>query len=416
MNPPSPSDITRQVSVFSDRKPASAPLSPIDEPFPPAPLPDLICLSHLRWNFVFQRPQHLMTRAARTRRVFFIEEPVFDAPVGQPSVEMYQPQPNLHVVVPHFAPGSPDAAVLAAQRDTIDELLRTSDVNEYVLWYWTPMSLRFTRHLTPAAIVFDCMDELSGFAGAPAALKEMERELLRRAQLVFTGGVSLFEAKRSLHDNVHAFPSSVDVAHFARAQRVTTEPQDQQRIPHARIGFFGVIDERMDLDLIAGVADRRPDWHLVLLGPTCKIDPATLPARHNIHYLGMKSYEQLPEYIAGWDVAMLPFARNDATRFISPTKTPEYLAAGRPVVSTSIRDVVRPYAEFGLVHIADEPAAFVAAIEKALQEDPFTRQAKVQACLAGNSWDGTWKRMDALITAACVPAAMPARIASVAHV
>jgi UDP-galactopyranose mutase len=378
--------------------------------------PDLICLSHLRWNFVFQRPQQLMIRAARDRRVFFIEEPVFDAPAGQPSVEIRQPDANVHVVVPHLAPGTSDAASVTAQQDTVDELLRTFDVTEYVLWYWTPMSLRFTDHLTPAAVVYDCMDELAGFAGAPPALRTLEKQLMRHADVMFTGGVSLFEAKRSLHDNVHAFPSSVDAAHFARARRMTSEPEDQRALPRPRIGFFGVIDERMDIDLVAGVAERRPDWHLILIGPTCKIDPATLPSHDNIHYLGMKAYQQLPEYLGGWDVAMLPFARNDATRFISPTKTPEYLAAGCPVVSTSIRDVVRPYAELGLVHVADDPDGFVSAIEAAMKEDAFTRQAKVEACLAGNTWDATWSRMDTLIRVACGRATSAPVVAGVAHV
>jgi UDP-galactopyranose mutase len=359
-----------------------------------------------------------MTRAARTRRVFFVEEPLFDAPAGQPSVEVREPHPNVRVIVPHLAAGCSDAACMSAQRDTIDELLRTFDVAEYVLWYWSPMSLRFTRHLSPLATVFDCMDELSGFAGAPPALKELERELMRRAQVMFTGGISLYEAKRPLHANVHALPSSVDVAHFAAARTVAVEPDDQRGVPRPRIGFFGVIDERMDLALVAGVADRRPDWQLVFLGPTCKIDPATLPVRGNIHYLGMKSYEQLPMYLAGWDVAMLPFAQNDATRFISPTKTPEYLAAGCPVVSTPIRDVVRPYGELGLVHIADHPDAFVDAIDAAMREDARARHAKVEACLAGQSWDATWARMDSLIASARRPVATaPAPvIASVAHV
>ena len=413
MNPPSYPDFPRQAPVFSDRKPASS----SQELLPSSPMPDLVCLSHLRWNFVFQRPQHLMTRAARTRRVFFVEEPVFDAPAGEPSVEIRTPQANITIVVPHLAPGTSEAACVSAQQDTVDELLRTFDVTDYVLWYWTPMSLRFTSHLAPTATIYDCMDELAGFAGAPPALKEMERELMRRANVMFTGGVSLYEAKRTMHRNVHAFPSSVEAAHFARARRVKTQPDDQARIPHPRIGFFGVIDERMDIDLIAGVAERRPDWHLVLLGPTCKIDPASLPVRDNIHYLGMKSYDQLPEYLAGWDAAILPFARNDATRFISPTKTPEYLAAGCPVVSTSIRDVVRPYAELGLVHIADDADSFVVALEKAMSEDAFTRQAKVEACLSGNSWEATWKRMDNLICTACSSTAtVVTSTASVAHV
>jgi UDP-galactopyranose mutase len=364
---------------------------------------------------VFQRPQHLMTRAARDGRVFFVEEPLFDAAASEPWVDISQPTKNLYVVVPHLTAGGDETSVHAAQRRLLDELLIAFSISSFVLWYWTPMALGFTRHLRPAATVFDCMDELSGFAGAPAALRRLERELVDRADVMFTGGVSLYEAKRALHANIHALPSSVDVAHFARAIDATEDPDDQRPIARPRIGYFGVIDERMDLALVDAVAAARPDWHVVLLGPTAKIDPATLPRRHNIHYLGMKTYEQLPQYLAGWDVAMLPFAHNDATRFVSPTKTPEYLAAGRPVVSTSIRDVVRPYGERGLVHIADEPAAFVAAIEAAMAEDRGRRLTSVRAFLQGNSWETTWARMRALVAASCRCATAPA-VDRVAHV
>ena len=408
MNPPRYRDLSLHVRPLADRL-AASPRSDSS-----SPLADLVCLSHLRWDFVFQRPQHLMTRAARERRVFFIEEPVFDASGGA-SVEVRQPQPNLQVVVPHLSPGLSPPAVLALQQDVVDEMLRTAGVDEFVLWYWTPMALPFTRHLAPAAVVYDCMDELSAFAGAPPALTELERELLARAEVVFTGGVSLYEAKRSLHPNVHAMPSSVDVAHFARALEPQEPPFDQASIARPRIGFFGVIDERMDLALLAGVAERRPEWQLVLLGPTAKIDPATLPRRANIHYLGMKGYADLPAYLSGWDVAMLPFARNESTRFISPTKTPEYLAAGRPVVSTPIRDVVRPYGELGLVRIAEDADGFVAAIESALHEDAASRQQRAAALLANTSWDSTWSRMSALIVRACTPAAT-SDAASTAHV
>ena len=341
---------------------------------------------------------------------------MFDAAAGQSSVDIRQPYPNVYVVVPHLVSGISEAARIAAERETVDELFRTFEIHDAVLWYWTPMPLNFTRHLDARAIVFDCMDELAGFAGAPQALKDLERELIARADVMFTGGVSLYEAKRALHHNIHAFPSSVDVAHFARARQIADEPDDQRGIPQPRLGFFGVIDERMDLELLGGVAARRPDWHLVLLGPTCKIDPAALPTGPNLHYLGMKSYDQLPHYLAGWNVAMLPFARNDATRFISPTKTPEYLAAGRPVVSTSIRDVVRPYGENGLVHIADDADGFVSAVEAAMQEDAAERHRRVAIHLAGQSWDATWSRMDALVMAACHAAHPASETARVAHV
>jgi UDP-galactopyranose mutase len=243
------------------------------------------------------------------------------------------------------------------------------------------------------------MDELSAFAGAPARLRELEAALFGTADVVFTGGQSLYEAKRSCHENVHAFPSSVDVAHFqqARSPRAGAEPEDQASIGHPRIGFFGVIDERMDYALLAGVAAARAAWQLVLIGPTAKVDPAALPRAGNIHYLGPKPYAQLPAYLAGWDVAMLPFARNEATRFISPTKTPEYLAAGKPVVSTSIRDVVRPYGQQGLARIADTVGEFVSAVEAALREAPAERLRAADAFLTHTSWDGTWARMAQLI-------------------
>jgi UDP-galactopyranose mutase len=268
---------------------------------------------------------------------------------------------------------------------------------DYVVWYYTPMALSIANGFCPSAVVYDCMDELSAFAGAPPDLVAYEAELFQKADVVFTGGQSLFEAKRSRHPNVHAFPSSVDVAHFRQARLSHGDPPDQAQVPGVRLGFFGVIDERMDYRLLAGVAAARPDWSLVLLGPTAKIDVASLPRAANIHYLGPKTYQELPRYIAGWDVALLPFARNDATRFISPTKTPEYLAAGKPVVSTSIRDVVRPYGQQGLARIADTVPEFVAAVEAALADDVAERLRAVDSFLTHMSWDGTWTQMKQLI-------------------
>jgi UDP-galactopyranose mutase len=378
---------------------------------PPQPLeiPDLICLSHLRWNFVFQRPQHLLTRCAADCRVYYVEEPFFDA--AEPRLELERAG-RVTVVVPHLPAGRSDDENCAAQRRLLDDLLRKEEIDDFVLWYYTPMALGFSDHLEPRAIVYDCMDELSAFAHAPASLKIREAELLRRADLVFTGGQSLYEAKRDAHPNVRAFPSSVDVAHFAKARLQTPDPADQAGIAHPRLGFFGVIDERMDIALLDGVAAARPDWQLVLVGPVVKIDPATLPARPNIHYLGSKKYEELPDYIAGWDVALLPFARNEATRFVSPTKTPEYMAAGKPVVSTSIRDVVRPYGQQGLVRIADTVDEFVAACEAALAEDQVARVRAHDAFLRQTSWDGTWAQMRSLVNATLAPrVTQPARAA-----
>jgi len=361
-------------------------------------LPDLVCLSHLRWNFVFQRPQHLLSRFAKERRVFFFEEPVFGK--GRARLQVTRSPEGVWVAVPHLPEGLDERSVLDAQQALLDEMLHRHAVKQYVTWYYTPMALGFTRHLTPSAVVYDCMDELSAFRGAPPALLQREVELLQRADVVFTGGQSLYEAKKDRHPNVHAFPSSVDVAHFATARRPLPEPADQASIPHPRLGFFGVVDERMDLELLAAVADARPDWQLVILGPVVKIDPATLPRRPNLHFLGGKLYTELPTYLASWDVALMPFAHNESTRFISPTKTPEYLAAGKPVVSTSIRDVVRPYGDLGLVRIADAPEDFVRACEAAMTEDRSTWLPRVDAHLASMSWDSTWAGMKALLDAA----------------
>jgi glycosyltransferase involved in cell wall biosynthesis len=360
-----------------------------------AAAPALICFSHLRWDFVFQRPQHLMTRCASGRRVFFVEEPVYFEGI-EPVLHVESRGPIV-LCTPHLPIGLTEVRAVIAQRALVDELIARRGLADYVAWYYTPMALAFTDHLSPTAIVYDCMDELSAFKGAPKILKDRERTLMAAASVVFTGGRSLYEAKRSQHSNIHPFPSSVDVAHFAKARHVTHEPLDQAPISNPRLGFFGVIDERMDLHLLDAVAAARPDWHLVMLGPVVKIDEVSLPRRPNIHYLGGKKYDDLPNYVAGWDVALLPFARNEATRYISPTKTPEYMAAGKPVVSTSIRDVVRPYGQQGLARIADDGASFVAACEAAMAEDPVSRTERADAFLRQTSWDETWHGMWALV-------------------
>jgi UDP-galactopyranose mutase len=376
---------------------------------------DLVCLSHLRWDFVYQRPQHLLSRCAKQRRVFFVEEPIFIQ--GPSRLEVSQREDGVYVVVPHLPEGlSSEVAVEAIQQAMIDRLFAEHQIRDYVLWYYTPMALGWTRHLKPIVTVYDCMDELSAFKNAPRLLRDREADLFRRADLVFTGGQSLYEAKRDQHQNVYAFPSSIDRAHFARARNIMEDPADQANIPHPRMGFFGVVDERFDIELLDGISQARPDWNFVIIGPVVKIEESALPRRANIHYLGSKTYKELPAYLAGWDVAALLFARNDSTRFISPTKTPEYLAAGKPVVSTSIRDVVRPYGKLGLVRIADDVASFIrAAAEIGMDEraDDAAWLARVDEFLAKISWDRTWGEMAELIGE--VAASRRATIAAVAQ-
>ena len=361
---------------------------------------DLICLCHLRWDSIYQRPQHLMSRFARERRVFFVDG--LATSTGQASFAVGKREQGLWVATPHVPAGMSESDISATLRGFIDGLFATYDIHDYVLWYYTPMALGCTRHLLPGAraVIYDCMDELSLFADGLPAIKERELELFRHADLVFTGGPSLYEAKSRQHPHVYAFPSSVDAAHFAQARHTLPEPGDQVPIARPRIGYYGVLDERVDLDLLDAVATARPAWHLVMIGPVAKIDPRRLPHQANIHYLGAKAYRDLPAYLAGWEVAMMPFARNDATRFISPTKTLEYLAAGKAVVSTAIRDVVRPYGEQGLVQIADMPDEFVRAIEAALRMDAAAHIENVDRLLANLSWDRTWEGMARLVEGA----------------
>lgn len=358
--------------------------------------PDLLCFSHLRWNFVFQRPNHLMSQCSNERRVFFVEEPVIDQ---RSKLATREVAPNLYVITPHV---SASQDLVDAQRRAVTEVCELYDIEAPIHWYYTPMALEFTRDLPSSLIVYDCMDELSAFRGAPPRIDLLERELFARADLVFTGGRSLYEAKQPLNPNVHLFPSSVDVQHFSRArsgaEHPVSEPDDQARIPQPRLGFFGVIDERMDLELIEYVAQSRPAWQIIMVGPVVKIDPASLPRRANIHYLGQKHYEQLPSYLGGWQVALMPFALNEATRFISPTKTLEYLAGGVPVVSTPIADVISPYAERGFVRVGSDERSFLRAIEHTLAEGGLgERIDDIDAFMAGNSWVNTWARMSMLL-------------------
>ncbi|WP_161890999.1 glycosyltransferase family 1 protein [Pontibacter russatus] len=363
-------------------------------------MPDVVCLSHLRWDFVYQRPQHLLSRFAHCARVYFVEEPMFED-TDVPYLNVSEREGGVQVAVPRLPHGFNPEQAESAQRELLDELLKEQEINRYALWYYTPMALGFSAHLTPLLTVYDCMDELAAFKFAPPRLRELEGELFQKADLVFTGGRSLYEAKRNRHAAIYAFPSSIDKAHFAQARQELPQPEDQAAIPTPRLGFFGVIDERLDIALLDALSEARPDWQLVVVGPVVKIDPASLPRRANIHYLGGKSYTELPAYLSGWDVALLPFAINESTAFISPTKTPEYLAAGKPVVSTPVRDVVRPYGEEGLVHIAATATEFEEAVGAALaQRGDEAWARKVEGFMSNMSWDQTWGQMVRLMAEA----------------
>ena len=357
-----------------------------------------MCLSHLRWDWVYQRPQHLAGRAASDYEVVFWEEPVVALP-GEtaPSLRLRQTVEGVTVAVPVLPAGLGALEADAAQRSLLDGLLGELSQPVSVAWYYTPMALDFAGHVPAAVTVFDSMDELSAFAGASARLPLLERRLMRGADLVFTGGRSLYAAKRHRHPRVSLFPSSVDGAHFRAARGNDQSPAWQAALPRPRIGYFGVIDERLNLPLLHALAEQRPDWQFVMLGPVTKIDPAALPRRSNLHWRGLVPYAELPFHLSGWDAGLMPFALNEATRFISPTKTPEYLSAGVPVVSTPVPDVMSDWGQGGLVPIADDAPGLAALLEKAMAGRSADWLARVDARLAGVSWDATWAAMRELI-------------------
>lgn len=363
----------------------------------PASATALFCFSHLRWRFVYQRPQHLLTRAARSYPVVFFEEPVHDA-IRSPRLDLSNVGGGVTVAVPVLPHGMDEADAERAQSRMLDQLVADRGGDRQIFWYYTPMALGFSGHHRPDLCIYDCMDELSGFRFAPAELLDRESALFAKADLVFTGGQSLYEAKRHRHPSVYAFASSIDSPHFGVARHlIGPEPLDQAGLARPRLGYFGVIDERLDLDLLARMAELRPDWQFVMIGPVVKVEQAALPRRANIHWLGARTYDELPAYLAGWNVGLMPFALNEATRFISPTKTPEFLAAGVPVVSTPVVDVVRAYGDAGLVEIAADAASMVARAEALLARPKTPWLLRVDALLATVSWDRTWDAMQTLM-------------------
>jgi len=368
---------------------------------------ELICISHLRWDFVWQRPQQLLSRLAKQYRIIFVEEPVTDTDIDKPYLESYpgrtpgaQPVTVVRMHYPsadHYWIGHNDPRTQMDYETLLLDYLAQEEIHTPIVWLYTPVAAPFVAVLQPQLLIYDVMDELSAFKGAPAALKEADRRLLGQADLVFTGGASLYRARQPYSHKIHLFPSGVDMEHFARADReVFAKPADIANLNSPILGYFGVIDERMDLALLAHVAAAHPEWNLVMLGPVIKIEPQDLPQAPNLHYPGMKDYSELPVYLAYFDVALIPFALNEATRFLSPTKTLEYLAAGKPVVSTPIHDVVEVYGE--VVSIAATAEDFIAQIEAALtQTDNSTHRAKVEDILTQSTWDSITRQMQRVL-------------------
>ncbi|MDX2162167.1 MAG: glycosyltransferase [bacterium] len=364
---------------------------------------DLICISHLRWDFVWQRPQHLLSRLALTHRVLFVEEPIASSQAETPHLDVStRTLANgasvtvirlIQPVIEERWIGHGDPLTQAAYSALLKAYTDAQGIRDPLLWLYTPMALDFTSALDYRLLVVDVMDQLSAFKGAPRDLKHNEAMLLPVADVVFTGGISLYRDKLPFNNHTYAFPSGVESAHFARAANRENfpAPAPLDALQGPVIGYFGVIDERMDMHLLRTMAAQRPDWNIVLLGPVVKIDPAELPQAPNLHYPGMRTYEQLPAYLAHFDVALIPFALNESTRYLSPTKTLEYMAAHKPVVSTAIYDVSELYGD--VVRIGRSHAEFIGHVEMALRESPVSRRARELELLDEHSWDRIAARM-----------------------
>ena len=354
----------------------------------------LVVFSHLRWSFVYQRPQHLLSRIAAEFPVIYIEEPEFDASGAR--MDSRSPCPGVEVLRPHTAvtyPGFHDEQ-LSQLQPMVRQVLNDRGIVDFAVWFYTPMALPFLTDLAPRLVIYDCMDELSAFKGAPRQMRQRESALMLRADAVFTGGPSLYEAKKAQHPNAICLPSAVDAEHYSAGRLESATAPLQRSILEPRLGFFGVIDERLDLELLAQLADADPSWQIVMVGPVVKIDPATLPRRPNIHWLEQQDYAVLPQLVAGWTVCLMPFALNESTRFISPTKTLEYMAAGKPVVSTRIHDVVEMFGE--LVELAGNAGDFIEACRRLLRltEAELAERQRAMAAMVGRfSWASAARRV-----------------------
>jgi len=362
----------------------------------------LIVFSHVRWDGMFQRPRHVLTRLARTWRVLFVEEPVFGA--GDPRGELRAVQDGITVLTPHTpltAPGFHDDQIPLLTK-LLGRAIAHEQIADYGAWFCTPMALPLLHRLGPRVVVYDCVDELAARDNAPRQFVQRENALLRVANVVFCSGPSLFEARRERHSNVVLCADSVDREHFAVGSDAAATHADIRGLARPRLGFIGVIDERIDVALLDRVALARPEWEICVVGPVGKADATMLlPYAPNLHYFGARRYEEWPAFLAGWDVALLPFARSDATRALNPVQALEYMAADRPIVSTPIADVETLYRDVVRFGRADD--AFIAAVEDTLVEPVPSRAQRIAAMRAivnATSWDDTARRMRRSVEAA----------------
>ena len=344
---------------------------------------NMVVFCHLRWGFVYQRPQHLISRLSKHYKILFVEEPIpFENEDEENEYLLEVVNHNLHVL-------KPKVRNIEGIKDVIKPLLKNSSLE--IGWFYSASFSPLLTDFKFETVVYDCMDELTLFKGAPQELITQEKFLLSEAHVVFTGGKSLFESKNKAHKNAHCFPSSVDRKHFEQAKEEIMIPDDIKNIRKPVVGYFGVIDERIDLDLLKRTAQLQPEMGFVMIGPLAKIREEDLPREKNIYYLGMKSYRQLPNYLKAFDIAMMPFALNDATKFISPTKTLEYMAAGKPIVSTAIKDVQRDYSH--CISIIDTAENFSQTLEELWKIHQPDVSENYNEILEKTSWDATAGKM-----------------------
>lgn len=398
--------------------PTNTPPNPAASPFPrsdsplraktsfsrvdPAQAP-IVVFCHLSWDGVWQRPQQFLSRLAQTHPVLFVETYCSDVPAGKVRTAPAPRHPNITVLQMHLpaARWHEGAFIDAERRRLLRTFLRTdARFAAPVLWFYDPMAVvAFAGHCGERAIVYDCMDELSQFRGAPRELAERERLLLGVADVVFCGGRKMRDKRLPFNRNCHFYGTGVDCAHFGAA-RTADLPVDPQiaALPGKVLGYFGVIDERIDYELLANLADALPQCSVAMVGPTAKVNPADFPQRPNLHWLGRRDYADLPAITKGFAVCLMPFALNEATEYINPTKALEYMAAGRPIVSTAL-DEVRT--NFGAVcRIARSHHEFIAHCAQEADHPNRARIRRGLALTAQNTWEAIAAQMDQHLVAA----------------
>ncbi|HSU55816.1 MAG TPA: glycosyltransferase [Candidatus Dormibacteraeota bacterium] len=353
----------------------------------------IIVHSHLCWDWVWQRPQQFVSRLSKRHKILFVETVAPDPALVVPAarfrqVEKYPNTTILTVQFPAWRWG--DGAYVDSERRRIVQQFVAGPGSEFenpVQWFYDPMAVpAFAGQMGERLTVYDCMDELSRFRCAPPEMSVREAKLLALADVVFTGGRKLWESKRRHHENCHFYGCGVDVAHFGKALKPETPIATQlESLSKPVLGYFGVVDERLDYDLIARLADANPEWSVAIVGPVLKVEEASLPRRANLHWLGGQPYADLPSFCKGFNICLMPFALNEATEFINPTKALEYMATGRPIISSAVPDVVANFGE--VVHVADDVEEFISLCRKATARPDAERTRRGLAKARENTWE-----------------------------